>query len=149
MYTYPYPRPMVTVDAVVFASGPGGPQVLLIQRARDPFAGAWALPGGFVDMDEPLDAAAARELAEETGLHHVPLRQFHTYGDPGRDPRGRTISVAHVATVETAPPVTAQDDAAAARWFPLDALPPLAFDHATIVGDAWRVIRKESPHGNH
>ncbi|MBI2421960.1 MAG: NUDIX hydrolase [Candidatus Hydrogenedentes bacterium] len=149
MYTYPYPRPMVTIDAVVFARVPSGPHVLLIQRAHAPFAGAWALPGGFVDMDEPLDAAAARELAEETGLRQVALRQFHTYGDPTRDPRGRTISIAHVATVEAATPVTAQDDAAAAQWFPLDALPPLAFDHATIIADALQCAHEDRTHGHH
>lgn len=133
-FVYAYPRPMVTVDAVVFTLKDGRPHVLLIERKHDPFAGHWALPGGFVEMEESLEAAAARELAEETGLTGLALEQFHTFGDPGRDPRGRSITAAYVGEVDwRACTPKAADDAADVRWFPLDALPPLAFDHRKIV----------------
>lgn len=133
-YVYPYPRPMVTVDSVVFTVRDGRREVLLIKRRNPPFAGTWALPGGFVEMTETLAAAAARELKEETGLSGVALRQFGAFGDPGRDPRGRSIAVAFwgEADARQAQP-QAGDDVAAAHWFPVDALPPLAFDHAHIV----------------
>ncbi|MCU0913920.1 MAG: NUDIX hydrolase [Planctomycetes bacterium] len=124
---------MVTVDAAVFACVEGRVRLLLIQRRHEPFQGRWALPGGFVEMDEDLDAAVARELAEETGLKDIPLEQLHTFGKPGRDPRGRTITIAYFGVVpQDAPPVTAADDAAQARWFDLDKLPEMAFDHDEI-----------------
>lgn len=133
-YTYPYPRPAVTVDVALLRATPTGVEVLLIQRGRPPFTGNWALPGGFVDENEPLEVAARRELREETGIMDIPLRQFAAFGDPGRDPRGWTVSVvfwASVAGLALAP--QAGDDAAATRWWPLAALPPLAFDHADIL----------------
>lgn len=133
-YTYDYPRPMVTVDAVVFAMRDGALEVLLIERKNPPFQGTWALPGGFVEMDETLEEAVARELEEETGVRGVHLEQFHTFGDPGRDPRGRSISTAYWALVDSAAcEVRADDDAADVRWFPAAALPELAFDHRVIV----------------
>ncbi|HVY63167.1 MAG TPA: NUDIX hydrolase, partial [Planctomycetota bacterium] len=132
-YTYEWPRPSVTVDALIFTRG-AKREVLLIQRKGEPFKGRWAIPGGFVDMDEDLEPAAHRELEEETGLRGVKLEQFRTYGTPSRDPRGRTISVVYVGEVDAKPAVKAQDDAAAARFWPLDGLPePLAFDHDTIL----------------
>jgi 8-oxo-dGTP diphosphatase len=133
-FTYPYPRPSVTVDVALVTVGPG-PKVLLIRRKHDPFAGRWALPGGFVDENERLIDAARRELKEETGLDHADLEQFHTFGDPGRDPRGWTVSVAYLARVvpELLNP-TAADDADEVGWFPLADPPPLAFDHADILG---------------
>lgn len=138
-YTYEYPRPMVTVDAVVFAEHAGRLEVLLVRRGSEPYAGMWALPGGFVEMDEPLADAAARELAEETGLC-VPvdtLAQVGAFGDPGRDPRGRSIGVAYMTTLDArADDVAGADDADDARWFSADALPPLAFDHARILAYA-------------
>src|SRR5262249_33743790 len=94
-YTYEYPRPAVTVDIIVVTKE-RRPRVLLIRRAHEPFAGAWAIPGGFVDMEEGLETAARRELMEETGLNVGDLEQLHTFGDPGRDPRGRVISVAYL-----------------------------------------------------
>src|ERR1700730_2958691 len=93
-YIYEYPRPAVTVDIIVVTRGPK-PKVLLIRRKHDPFAGCWAIPGGFVEMDETLEAAARRELKEETGVTVDSLEQLYTFGDPGRDPRGRTIAVAY------------------------------------------------------
>ncbi len=142
-YCYEYPRPAVTVDVVAFTVRGERLQVLLVQRERPPFAGAWALPGGFVGMEEGLEAAAARELAEETGVEGAYLEQLYTYGDPHRDPRGRVITVAYFALIPADAPVRAEggDDAAQARWFPIDDLPPLAFDHADIITYALRRLR--------
>jgi 8-oxo-dGTP diphosphatase len=135
-HTYEYPRPSVTVDVVIVTREPR-PRVLLIRRKRDPFAGAWAIPGGFVDPNEPLAAAAARELREETGVEHVDLEQLAAFGDPGRDPRGWTVSIAFLARVAADTAATAADDAAAVGWHPLDVLPqPLAFDHDKILARA-------------
>lgn len=132
-FTYPYPRPSLTVDIAV-VTREARPRVLLIQRKAEPFQGKWALPGGFVDENERLADAARRELKEETGLEPSDLQQLHTFGDPGRDPRGWTVSVAFLTRVRTEDSKpTAGDDAAAVSWFPLDALPALAFDHAEIL----------------
>ena len=133
-YTYEYPRPSVTVDALVLALKPL-PAVLLIQRKFGPDQGKWALPGGFVDMDEDLYTAALRELKEETTLENVMLEQMGTYGAVDRDPRGRTISIVYTGVIEEPVAVVAQDDAALAKWFDLDSLPVLAFDHAHILAD--------------
>jgi len=135
-FTYPYPRPMVTVDTVLFSGTGPSLKILLIQRKQNPFAGRWALPGGFVDMDETLETAVARELEEETGLRGIALRQLHTFGDPGRDPRGRTISVVYWGHVRETSAVAGADDAADARWWPVSDLPELAFDHAVIIEHA-------------
>ena len=138
-----YPRPMVTVDVVIFTLRENDLQVLLVRRRNPPFAGMWAIPGGFVDIDEPLEAAASRELEEETGVRGVYLEQFHTFGDPGRDPRGRTITVAYLALVradEVQP--RAGDDAAEARWWSVSDLPPLAFDHDRILARALTHLRQ-------
>ena len=132
-FAYPYPRPSLTVDVALVTREPFA-RILLIQRKADPFAGKWALPGGFVDENERLIDAARRELMEETGLDQTGLEQLHTFGDPGRDPRGWTVSIAYLARVspdQLAP--VAGDDAAAVGWFPLDGPPPLAFDHADIL----------------
>jgi 8-oxo-dGTP diphosphatase len=112
------------------------PSVLLVERGNEPFRGCWALPGGFVDYGEDLAVAVQREIAEETGLRGLPFQQFRAYGDPGRDPRGHTVSVVFVAEIvgET-PAVTGGDDAARAAWFALDGLPELAFDHQQILAD--------------
>jgi 8-oxo-dGTP diphosphatase len=133
-FTYKYPRPALTVDCVVFGFDGAELQVLLIRRGLEPFIGSWALPGGFVDMEENLDEAARRELLEETHLKDVFLEQLFTFGNPGRDPRGRVVSVAYYALVRPDQhPATGDSDASEAAWHPVDKLPPLAFDHADIL----------------
>src|SRR5262249_8224333 len=132
-YTYEYPRPALTVD-VAIVTREARSRVLLIKRKKDPFAGSWALPGGFVDENERLADAARRELGEETGGAVARLGQLDTAGDPGRDPRGWTVSVVYLAQVDpTVLKPVAADDASEVGWFPLDALPALAFDHAMIL----------------
>ncbi|RMG63678.1 MAG: NUDIX hydrolase [Calditrichaeota bacterium] len=134
-YSYPYPRPLVTVD--VFLLRLNGPEVevLLVERKRPPFQGRWALPGGFIEMDEPLIASARRELSEETGLRGLPLLELAVFGDPGRDPRDRTVTIvfAGALPLDQSPAVAGGDDARQARWFGLSQLPALAFDHGQIV----------------
>ena len=127
--------PAITVDVVIFTLHQGALHLLLVQRKHPPFGGHWAIPGGFVNPEEPLDAAARRELAEETGVRDVYLEQLYTFGDPGRDPRGRVISVAYIALVRAErQTIQAADDAGAVRWFPVADVPqPLAFDHDLIV----------------
>ncbi len=133
-YTYKYPRPAVTTDCIVITKG-DNPHVLLIQRGFEPFKGCWAFPGGFLNMDETAEECAIRELEEETGLKIKTVRQVGAYSKVDRDPRGRTITIAFLAVVDEIMEVEGQDDAAVARWFPLNALPPLAFDHAEIMDD--------------
>lgn len=138
VYTSDYPIFGVTVDAVLLAPGP---RVLLVERGRAPYAGLLAFPGGYVDVDEDLVDAAARELREETGVRLDPaqLRQLGAYGRPDRDPRGRTVSIAFVARVDSEVAATAADDAADAGWYDVDrvlAEDRLAFDHAEILRDA-------------
>lgn len=136
-YSYEYARPSVTADIVVVTLE-AEPHVLLIRRGDAPFKGAWALPGGFVDPDETLQAGAERELMEETGLANVHLEQLGAFGDPGRDPRGWTVTVAFLARVDRSRvKPAAGDDAAAIRWHPLSKLPKnLAFDHDKILARA-------------
>ncbi len=124
----------VTVDAVVFGIDTNGVSILLIQRKNDPFKGDWALPGGFVDKNEDLETAAKRELEEETGLKVDQMEQLHTFGKPGRDPRDRMVSVAYATTINRGSAViAAADDASDAKWFLLDSLPKLAFDHQEVI----------------
>jgi 8-oxo-dGTP diphosphatase len=130
--------PSLTVDIVTVALRAGRPQVLLVRRRNPPFVGCWAIPGGFVDPCEPLEAAARRELREETGAQPRHLEQLHTFGDPGRDPRGWTISVAYLALVDKEEPLRAGSDAGEVGWFDLHDPPPLAFDHAGILACAVR-----------
>ena len=135
-YTYKYPRPALTVDAMVFRKNAEGWQILLIKRKNEPFKDKWALPGGFVDMDETLEEAVSRELQEETGLDNIPLKQYRAFSDPDRDPRGRTVSVAFYAFVEGENEVKGDDDATEAQWHNLNQLPKLAFDHQQIIRKA-------------
>lgn len=133
-HTYTYARPALTVDCVVFGLDETDLKVLLIQRDIEPFAGRWALPGGFVHVDETLDAAALRELREETGLAKVYLEQLYTVGTVDRDPRERVVTVAYYALVRLSDHrVQAATDARNAAWFAVDDLPRLAFDHQSIV----------------
>jgi 8-oxo-dGTP diphosphatase len=133
-YTYQYARAALTVDCVVFGFDGGELKVLLIERGLEPFKEKWALPGGFVRVDEPLDEAARRELLEETGLAEVFLEQLYTVGTVDRDPRERVVSVAYYALVKLLDhQAKAATDAANAEWFSLSKLPKLAFDHADIV----------------
>lgn len=143
-YTYEYPRPALTVDCVVFGFNPdeGNLKVLLIERNGEPFKGCWALPGGFVDMDETIETAAMRELQEETGLSDIFLEQLFTFGRPNRDPRGRVVSVAYYALISLKDkellPASDADDA---QWFSVTDLPVLAFDHAQIFQTALQRLR--------
>ena len=134
-YTYEYPRPAVTADCIVITRE-SEPKVLLIQRGNPPFKGAWAFPGGFIDMDETTEQCAIRELEEETGLRVSNVHQIGAYSKVDRDPRGRTVTVAYLAIIDAPIAVIGQDDAAKAQWFPLSALPELAFDHDEIMRDA-------------
>ena len=146
-FVYDYARPALTVDAIL-VTDEAAPQVLMIQRKNEPFQNEWALPGGFVDEMEPLDAAAARELQEETSVDpsHVKLIQTGVFGEPGRDPRGWTVGVAYSALVPTTElGVKAADDAAAARWFPISEVPlPLAFDHQLILKTSFDTLAREA-----
>jgi 8-oxo-dGTP diphosphatase len=136
-FTYQYPRGALTVDCVVFGFDDAELKVLLIERGQEPFKGKWALPGGFVRVEETLDDAARRELAEETGLQNVFLEQLYTFGTVARDPRERVVSVAYYALVKLSDhKAKAATDAANAEWFPISKLPSLAFDHAEIAGKA-------------
>ena len=139
-YTYKYPRPAVTADCVVIANEKM-PKVLLIQRGIEPFKDCWAFPGGFMNMDETTEQCAIRELEEETGLQITELHQIGAYSKVDRDPRGRTITVAYLAIIDKPVAVTGQDDAAKAEWWPINALPPLAFDHEDIMRDALEMYK--------
>ena len=143
-YTYKYPRPAVTADCVVMTRE-AEPKVLLIQRGNQPFKGGWAFPGGFMNMDETTEQCAIRELEEETGLKVSKVNQIGAYSKVERDPRGRTVTVAYLAIVDAPIVVDGQDDASKAQWFPLSALPELAFDHADIMQDAIKLYTTLSP----
>ena len=145
-YIYDWPRPMVTVDATVFTHSGGKIKVLLIKRGNEPFKGKWAVPGGFVNMDEELEDAIVRELEEETGLTGVHLEQMHTFGTVGRDPRGRQITIVFMGIAkEEQTKVEAGDDAAEAKWFDTDELPEdLAFDHDDVIKFAVGKLKNES-----
>lgn len=143
MYTYKYPHPAVTADCVVFARTTQGVSVLLIQRGAYPCKGCWAFPGGFMEIDETAEAAAARELHEETGLDVNDLRQVGAFTTVDRDPRERVITIAYYTIIDGIREVSGSDDAMNAQWFALDALPPLAFDHAEILAKALRMASDE------
>ena len=137
-FSYDYPRPAVTVDLVVFAVEGTSVRVLLIRRKKKPYAGRWAIPGGFIHMGEAFETAARRELEEETALDASgPIAFIGVFGRPGRDPRGRTISVAHATVIRPPfPAIEGGDDAAEAAWVALDDIGTLAFDHAEILASA-------------
>lgn len=141
-YTYEHPHPAVTVDAVVFGYDDADLKVLLIQRDGPPYRGRWALPGGFVEINEGLEDAVRRELEEETGITRLYLEQLYTFGEPKRDPRERIISVAYYALVKLVDhSVRAASDARNVAWFPVADLPQLAFDHEEILDVALRRLK--------
>ena len=141
-YSYKYPHPSVTTDCVIFGFDGSRLKVLLVERGVEPFKGKWALPGGFLRMDESAEQGALRELQEETGLKTAYIKQFHTFTDPDRDPRERVITIAYYALVRLQD-VVAGDDAARAGWFSLDEVPSLAFDHDRILRTALQEIRRQ------
>ena len=142
MYHYKYPHPSVTTDCVIFGYDGSKLNVLLIERGIEPFKGRWAFPGGFIKMDETALMGAKRELLEETGLKDAYIRQFHTFSEVDRDPRERVITIAYYALVRISE-VKGGDDAARAKWFPLDQIPSLAFDHDMILRRATAELRKQ------
>ena len=142
MYCYSYPHPAVTTDCVIFGFDGERLQVLLIERGIEPFKGRWAFPGGFIKMDETAEEGALRELKEETGMENAFIQQFHTFSNPLRDPRERVITIAFYALVRIQE-VKGGDDAASARWFPLDEIPALAFDHDHMLRMATQRLRQE------
>lgn len=142
-YSYKYPHPSVTTDCVIFGiDSDNRLKVLLIERLNEPFKGCWAFPGGFLEMDEDADHGAKRELKEETGLEVNYLKQFHTFSSPDRDPRERVISIAYYGVVPVQE-VAGGDDAARAQWFDIDDVPPLAFDHESMLTMAMEALRQE------
>ncbi len=145
MYTYEYPRPSVTVDCIIFGLDNDDLKVLLIERGHPPFQGSWAFPGGFVDINEPADLAAKRELQEETGIGDMYMEQLYTFSRPDRDPRGRVISIAYYALVKLdkyAQP-KGSSDARRAEWFSISELPELAFDHQEIFQKAFARLQSK------
>jgi 8-oxo-dGTP diphosphatase len=143
IYTYAYPRPAVTVDIIVLKKFENHPEILLIERNNEPFKNMWALPGGFIDKDEDIETAAYRELAEETSIQDIKLSQLHTFGKPGRDPRGHTISIVHIGFLQNNnQKIQSGDDAKNLQWFSINELPDLAFDHQEIIHYALRIIKK-------
>jgi len=141
-YSYEYPRPALTADVAVLRLE-GIPEILLVERKDPPFEGMWALPGGFMEIDESLEVAARRELKEETGIKAGELIRYDSYDEPGRDPRGRTVTQVFVMIwKETMGKAVADSDANAVKWFDLTRLPQLAFDHAKIIGDVLEMIRE-------
>lgn len=132
---YDYPRPMLTVDIFLLRLKDNHLEVLLIQRKNDPFKNKWALPGGYVEIEEPIESAAKRELLEETGIENIDLVKMDVFGEPGRDPRGRTITIVYFGVIpfEVSNELKPGDDAAESRWYSLSNLPELAFDHNHIV----------------
>ena len=141
-YTYEYPHPSVTTDCVIFGFDSTKLKVLLVERGIEPYKGRWALPGGFLRMNESAETCALRELQEETGLAGAYIKQFHTFSDPNRDPRERVVTVAYYALVKMQD-VKGGDDAAKAAWFSLDDVPSLAFDHDLILRMALKELRKQ------
>lgn len=141
-YCYKYPHPAVTTDCVIFGFDGERLQVLLVERGIEPYKGRWAFPGGFLKMDETAEEGALRELKEETGLEGAYMEQFHTFSAPERDPRERVITIAYYALVKIQE-VKGGDDAAFARWFPLDEIPSLAFDHDYILRMATQRLREQ------
>ncbi|MDE7160900.1 MAG: NUDIX hydrolase [Muribaculaceae bacterium] len=142
-YCYEYPRPAMTADCVIFGFDGEALRILLVERGVEPYKGYWALPGGFMKEDESIEECAMRELLEETGMRRVYLEQCHTFSSPGRDPRGRVVTVAFIALVRPGDhQLCAGDDAVRATWFEASMLPPLAFDHREIIAYAREYLKE-------
>jgi 8-oxo-dGTP diphosphatase len=142
-YTYNYPHFALTVDAVIFSKSDAGLDVLLIRRAHEPFKDCWAFPGGFVNIDEVVDNAVHRELKEETNLSNMSLKRFDIFDAVGRDPRERTVAVAYFGFINGSnEPIKAGDDAKDVKWFPVNKLPELAFDHSIILKKILEEVQK-------
>ena len=141
-YCYKYPRPSVTTDCVIFGYDKDGLSILLVQRGLEPYKDCWAFPGGFLRMDEDAETGARRELEEETGFITSAIEQFGTFTEVNRDPRGRVITIAYYALVKKGE-VKGADDAADARWFPINEMPVLAFDHDHIFRVALRTLKEK------
>ena len=139
-FTYKYPRAALTTDAIIYVEIEKSTFVLLIKQGNEPFKNRWALPGGFIEMDETLETACKRELKEETGLIVEKMNQFKTYDAINRDPRYRTISVVFSAKLNVKHKVVGGDDAVNAEWFPVTNLPNLAFDHGVILLDFFNIF---------
>ncbi|MDD4149324.1 MAG: NUDIX hydrolase [Bacteroidales bacterium] len=137
-YNYEYPRALNTVDIIITTAEN---KILLIKRLNEPYKDMWALPGGFIEMDEKLIDSAKRELEEETNLKDIELKQFRTYGDPGRDPRGRNITVVFYGTCSSPTDAKAGDDACETQWIDINNLPKMAFDHQTVIEDFTSTIK--------
>ncbi|MCH5247316.1 MAG: NUDIX hydrolase [Muribaculaceae bacterium] len=143
MFCYEYPHPAVTADCIVYNRDNGVLKVLLIKRGNEPYKDYWAFPGGFMNIDESAEDAALRELKEETGLVVNEIRQLKAYSTPGRDPRERVVTITFISECEIVD-VKGDDDAAEARWFQIDHIPPLAFDHELMLKDAISFINDNS-----
>ena len=143
-FCYKYPRAAVTTDSVVFGIHGKRLSVLLIERAGEPYKGSWAIPGGFLEINETVETCAKRELEEETGLVNVNLQQFHVFSKVDRDPRDRVLTVAFWGVVQQSDfHAKAGDDAANVKWFKISQLPSLAFDHAEIISLAYKELKKK------
>ncbi|GAF02284.1 NUDIX hydrolase [Saccharicrinis fermentans] len=143
-YSYEYPRPSVTTDCVIFGFDGIELNILLIERGIEPFKGQWALPGGFLQMDETTEECARRELTEETGVSDLYLEQLYTFSDVKRDPRGRVITVSYYALIRSTDfKVIGGDDASAAKWFPIHQVPSLAFDHDRILREGHNRLKSK------
>ncbi len=142
-YTYEYERPSVTADCVIFCQGKQTLEVLLIERKSEPYMGCWAFPGGFMMMDEDAATAAKRELLEETGIKVGHVEQCGAFADVDRDPRDRIVTIAYYALIDKTEAVAA-DDAQKAEWFPIDSMPPLAFDHDKILQAALKALKNRN-----
>ncbi len=137
MYNYEYPRAAITADIIVFLKEKESYKILLIKRAREPFKNTWALPGGFMDIDETIETTATRELEEETTLKNIELKQLYTFSKVNRDPRHRTVSVVFYGfTDKNNCNIIGSDDASDAKWYNISNLPKLAFDHKNIINFA-------------
>jgi 8-oxo-dGTP diphosphatase len=145
MYSYKFPRPALTVDSVVFTYAGSDLKILLIRRGHEPFKGMWAIPGGFIEMNETCEEAASRELEEETGLKNIQLEQFHVFSAVKRDPRERIITVAHYVLLNNLEGqiIKGSDDAEEASWFKISSLPPLAADHDEIIALALQKLKEK------